>query len=182
MTQENPIITRYLANFDAGLGELNPEERAAVVRDIRSHISEAEAAGKPLDQILASLGSSDALARAYSVELLLHKPEAFLSRRHRILRVVGLVALGSIPTILAVAVLGVVGVVFALTGVILFVAGQAALSGTLPWWVSMNADPRLAILAGPMLSAVGLILMAGFGLYVRFASRVARRFLPPKQP
>lgn len=180
MTQENPIVTLYLTNLDAGLAGLNEADRAEVVRDIRSHISEAMAAGESLDLVLGSLGASDALARAYSVELLLKKPGAFKVRNNRTLRLAGLIILGSVPTLVAVIVLGVVGVVFSLTGVVLFVAGQAAVAGSLPWWVSMDADPRLAILLGPVMSLLGVICLFGLWLYMRLAAKVVTRVLPPK--
>lgn len=181
MSHDNPIITRYLANLEGGLAELTPIDRDEVVRDIRSHISEALNSGKALDQVLASLGSSEGLARAYSIELLMKRPDAFKTRRNRMLRLAGLVIFGSIPTLVAVIALGVVGIVFSFTGAALFVAGQAALADTLPWWVSMDADPRLAVFVGLALSVLGLVFMGGLWLYVQFAARVVRKVLPPRQ-
>jgi uncharacterized membrane protein len=181
MSQDNPVVTSYLATLDRGLSDLTVTDREEVIRDIRSHISEAVGSGKPLEQVLASLGPPEGLARAYSVELLLKRPQAFKTRRNRMLRLVGLVIVGGIPTLVAVIVLGVVGVVLSFTGIVLFVAGRAALAETLPWWVSMDADPRLAIVLGPILSAVGLGLLAALWLYFRVAAGVVRRVLPPRQ-
>ncbi|MBX7186982.1 MAG: hypothetical protein K1Y01_17720 [Vicinamibacteria bacterium] len=181
MNQEDPITRRYLANFEAGLAELTPSEREEVLRDIRSHISEAVNAGKPLDQVLGALGSSEVLARAYSIELLLSRPAAFKTPPNRLLRLVGLVVFGSIPTVVAVIVLGVVGLVFVLTGLILFVAGQAALADALPWWLTMDSDPRLALVVGPALSILGAAFLAALWVYARVAAGVVRRVLPPRQ-
>lgn len=181
MTQENPITSRYLANLEAGLAELTPTDREEVLRDIRSHISESVNSGKPLDQVLASLGSSEGLARAYSIELLIRKPDAFKSPGNRTLRLAGLVIFGSIPTLVAVIVLGVVGIVFVLTGIVVFVAGQAALADTLPFWLTMDADPRLALIVGPALSILGAACLAALWVYMRVAAGVVRRVLPPKQ-
>lgn len=181
MKPEDPITSRYLANLEAGLAELTPTDREEVVRDIRSHISEAVNSGRPLDQVLASLGSSEGLARAYSIELLMSRPGAFTTRRNRMLRLAGLVVFGSIPTLVAVIVLGVVGVVFVLTGVILLVAGSAALAGNLPWWLTMDADPRLAMVVGPAMSILGAACLAGLWVYMRVAAGVVRRVLPPRQ-
>jgi uncharacterized membrane protein len=180
MTDENPIVTRYLAGLDSGLRSLNETDRAEVVRDIRSHISEATSAGRPLDGVLLSLGTPDALARAYSLELLMKKPDAFKVKRSRIIRMIGLVVLGSLPTIVAVAVLGALGIAFTATGIVLFVAGQAALADSLPWWVSMDIDPRLAVILAPAFFIVGGLLLAGLWGYLRFAAKVVRRVLPPK--
>ena len=181
MIQENPVVTHYLWNLDAGLGNLNDSGRAEVVRDIRSHISEAVAAGEPLDRVLGSLGAAEALARAYSVELLLNKPGSFRLPGNRMLRIAGLIIVGSIPTLVVVVVLGAVGVAFSLTGVALTFAGQAALAGNLPWWVSMDADPRLAIALGPVMSVLGLACLGGLWLYVRFATAVVTKVLPPRK-
>lgn len=181
MNHEDPITSRYLANLEAGLAELTPKDREEVVRDIRSHISEAMRSGKSLDQVLSSLGSSEGLARAYAIELLMSRPGAFQTRRNRMLRLAGLVIFGSIPTLVAVIVLGVVGLVFVLTGIILFVAGQSALAGALPWWLTMDADPRLAMIVGPALSILGAAFLAALWVYMRVAAGVVRRVLPPRQ-
>ena len=179
MIQENPIISQYMASLEAGLAGLNETDRAEVVRDIRSHIAEAVAAGQPLERVLGSLGSAESLARAYTMELLIKKPSAFKAPGNRALRIAGLVLVGGIPTIVAFAVLGVVGVTFSLTGVVLLLAGKAALTEALPWWITMDADPRLAVMLGPVMSAVGLALLGGLWLYVRMATSVVRRVLPP---
>ncbi len=181
MNQEDPITGRYLANLEAGLADLASTDREEVVRDIRSHISEALSSGKSLDQVLGSLGSSEGLARAYSIELLMSRPNAFKTRRNRMLRLAGLVIFGSIPTLVAVIVLGVVGIVFVLTGIVLLLAGQAALADALPWWLTMDSDPRLALVVGPALSILGAAFLAALWVYMRVAAGVVRRVLPPKQ-
>ncbi len=177
---ENPVVTRYLATLDAGLAGLHAEDRAEVLRDIRSHIAEATSSGKDLDAVLGALGSADALARAYSVELLISKPAAFRNRSNRFLRLAGLIVVGSIPTLLAVAVFGAVGLAFVAAGIALFVAGQLALADNLPSWITLTADPRLAVVLGPIFFLVGGMLLAGLWGYVHVAAKVVRRVLPPK--
>lgn len=178
MIHENPIVNQYLASLEAGLAGLTETDRSEVVRDIRSHISEAVSAGQPLEGVLGSLGSAESLARAYTVELLIKKPGAFKAPGNRALRIAGLVLVGGVPTIVAFAVFGLVGVTFSLTGVVVFLAGKAALAEALPWWITMDADPRLAVILGPMMSAAGLALLGGLWLYVRMAANVVRRVLP----
>jgi hypothetical protein len=43
----------------------------------------------------------------------------------------------------------------------------------------MDADPRLVVILGPLMSAVGLALLGGLWLYVRMATNVVRQVLPP---
>ncbi|MEO8361465.1 MAG: hypothetical protein ABI672_15640 [Vicinamibacteria bacterium] len=179
MTPDNPVVTRYLRNLDAGLSGLNETDRAEAVRDIEHHITDALAAGEPLDRVLTALGSSESLARAYSLELLLKKPAAFTVRHNRTLRLIGLVLVGGLPTLIA-GILGLVGVILSATGVILFFAARAALSDTLPAFLTMDADPHLVMIVGPMLSVVGLLALGGLWLYFHLATKVAMRVLPPK--
>jgi uncharacterized membrane protein len=70
MTVDNPLVERYLTAFSAGLAQLAPSERAEVVAEIRQHIADATAAGRPIDDVLKALGPVEALARAYQLELL----------------------------------------------------------------------------------------------------------------
>ena len=76
---------------------------------------------------------------------------------------------------------GVVGVLFVFTGILLFVAGQWALAGTLPFWLTMDADPRLAMVVGPAMSVLGAGCLFALWLYMHLAAGVVRRVLPPKQ-
>jgi hypothetical protein len=92
--QDHPVVARYMASFEASIAALDPGERLAIAQEIRNHIAEATAAGKPLDDVLRSLGPAETLARAYVVELLMNPrtqrlkaaariPEAGGDRRRR---------------------------------------------------------------------------------------------------
>ena len=72
MTLGHPVVERYLTRFDAAISEFEFEEREEVTHEIRSHIAEAQAAGRALDAVLQTLGPADVLARAYAVELALN--------------------------------------------------------------------------------------------------------------
>ena len=180
MTEPHPLVERYLARLDAALADLNATDRKEVVQEIRNHIAEAVAAGKPLDAVLQSLGSADELARAYSVELLLHPRKGAPKRPgvDRFLRVLGLVAVGSIPTLVIVVTLVAIGVSFLASGVAVFVAGVLGVAGHLPYWVQMDVDPVLAIIAGPPLAIVGVAAIVALVWYVKFAARMVRTVLP----
>ena len=99
---------------------------------------------------------------------------------NRALRIAGLVAVGGIPTLVAVIVLGAVGVAFTFAGLVLFIAGKAGMADALPPWVSMDADPRLALVVGVALFVVGGLCLIGLWLYLRLATRVVNKVLPPR--
>ena len=184
MTGENPLVERYLAKLDAGLRDLPASERAEVVSEIRNHIAEATAAGKPIDATLSALGPAEDLARGYAVELLLNRPAATdgSSRTRRFLALAGLVAIGSIPTLIVVTVLGAIGIAFGVSGVIVFVAGVVATFGWLPEYVTMDVAPWVAVLIGPILAIAGGASIALLVWYVRFTARLVRRVVPKKTP
>jgi len=182
MTGENPLVERYLAKLDAGLRDLPAAERAEVVSEIRNHIAEATAAGKPIDAVLSALGPAEDLARGYAIELLLNRPAASrdTSRTRRFLALVGLVVIGSIPTLVVVTVLGGVGIAFVAAGIIVFLAGVIATFGWLPDYVTMDVAPWVAVLIGPMLAIAGGASLALLVWYVRFTARLVRRVIPKK--
>ena len=72
MTQQHPVVDRYLTRFEASINEFDFPEREEITQEIRNHIAEAQAAGTALDSVLQTLGPADVLARAYAVELALH--------------------------------------------------------------------------------------------------------------
>jgi hypothetical protein len=72
VTQQHPVVDRYLTRFEASINEFDFPEREEITQEIRNHIAEAQAAGTALDSVLQTLGPADVLARAYAVELALH--------------------------------------------------------------------------------------------------------------
>lgn len=182
MTIDNPLVERYLAAFDAGLSQLAPAERAEVVAEIRQHIADASAAGRPIDAVLQALGPVEALARAYQLELLV-TPRANASaqpRSDRWLKILGLLAIGSLPTFIIVVTLGAIGVSFTLAGVAVFMAGIADSAGALPYWMTMDVEPWVGIVIGIFMFLAGLLSCWGTIAYLRFVVRLVRRVLPDR--
>ena len=171
------ITERYLESFEAALQSLEPAEREEVVAEIRQHIADAIAAGKPIDEVLKSLGPVDALARAYQLELLVtpRSGAPAQSQTDRWLKIIGLLALGSLPTFIIVVVLGTIGLTFTVTGIGLVLAGAADQAGALPAWVDMNAEPWFAILVGAALFVLGVLASWGTAVYIRFVVRAVKR-------
>ena len=56
MTERHPVVERYLTHLQGAIGELDPADRREVLEEIRNHIAEAAAAGKPIDVVLGALG------------------------------------------------------------------------------------------------------------------------------
>ena len=182
MTQELPLVTRYLTAFDAELSALAPAERAEVVAEIRQHIADATTAGKPIDDILQSLGPVEAVARAYQLELLVSpRPSAPPQpRSDRWLRIIGLLAIGSLPTFIIVVTLGTVGLAFTVSGVAVVVAGIVDQVGTLPGWVTMDIPGWMAVVLGLFIAVLGILASWGTIAYLRFVARVVRRVVPAR--
>lgn len=171
------IVDDYLAALDAALASLAPAERTEVVAEIRQHIADATAAGKPIDVVLQALGPVDALARAYQLELLVKPGPRSADRRRsdRWLKIIGLLAVGSLPTFIIVIVLGTIGISFVLTGLGLVLAGIGDYAGALPHWVNTETAPWFEILMGGALLVLGaLSSWATYG-YLRFVVRVVKR-------
>lgn len=182
MTDEHPVVERYLARLESHLASLSPADRQDVLTDIRSHLAEAVAAGRSLDTALASLGPADELARGYSVELLMNprgaRPRG--SGTSRFLKLAGLVVIGSIPTLVIVIVLSAVGVSFTFAGLAVLAAGLLAAVGELPPWIHMDLPPIFAILLGPVMTAAGILSLAVLVLYIKFLAFAVRRVLPDR--
>lgn len=171
------IVDKYLAALDAALTSLAPAERAEVVAEIRQHIADATAAGKPIDEVLGALGPVDALARAYRLELLV-MPRASAPeqpRSDRWLKVIGLLAIGSLPTFIIVIVLGTIGLSFTLTGIGLVLAGIGDYAGALPRWVHTETEPWFEIIIGIALFVLGLLSSWATYGYLRFCVRAVKR-------
>lgn len=171
------IVEQYLAALEAALKNMAPAEREEVVAEIRQHIADAIAAGKPIDEVLKALGPVDALARAYQLELLVKPREGApaQSSSDRWLKIIGLLALGSLPTFIIVVVLGTIGLTFTITGIGLVLAGAADSARVLPAWVHMDTEPWFAIIIGVALFVLGLLSSWATYAYLRFVVRVVKR-------
>jgi uncharacterized membrane protein len=184
MTQEHPVVARYMAQFEQCAGEFDFPGRAEIAGEIRNHIADASVAGKPLDAILQSLGPADELARAYAVELLLERRS---SRRvqalSRFAKLAGLVAAGSVVSLLIVGVLGSVGLGFTASGVtIITIGGLEQIGIHLPGVQMHDVPPALAMALGVLVLALGAVSLIGLRFYVRFVVRTLKAVRRVNQP
>jgi uncharacterized membrane protein len=177
---EHPLVEKYLKAFEAALAAFKVPESKEVVVEIRSHIAEALAEGRPLDGVLATLGAADDLARAYAVELTLNpRSERRASSLLRTVRIISILVVGSLLTLIIVSLLGTIGVGFALSGLVIVVVAAIEGGGVhLPFVQMGGLPPPLFILVGAALFLVGASSLYALRSYVRFLVRTARGILP----
>ena len=176
MSETHPVIARYLEKLQAELATASPADGAEIVNEIRDHCADAIASGRSADDVLASLGPADALARAYAVERALQSPAGRLGWIDRALTVIGLVTVASLPSFIVSVVLLAVGVACTAAGVGVFGAGVAELArpGTVP---DLTVSPWLCLVIGPLLAAVGAAALVALYLYLRFLTRLTLQTL-----
>jgi uncharacterized membrane protein len=171
-------VSDYLAAFEREARGFGLNEASDIANDVRSHINEAVEYGKSLEDVLASLGTPRALARAYAVELLMGKPKE-ASNLRRFAQLLALVAFGGILTLIVVTSLGSIGLSFVLSGILLFVLGLLEAAGVhLPHVQMGGMSPWLVAALGPVMFAVGWGALLLLWSYVRFAGRQLVRALP----
>lgn len=184
MTYEHPVVERYLAHFDTSIRELEFPDRQEVVEEIRNHIAEARAAGKPLDAVVEALGPADALARAYAIELLLNAPRGGrFDTVGRFLKVAGIVAAAGLATLVVAGTLGAIGVTLVASGILIAAIGVMEAAGVhLPGVQTAGLAPFWIIAIGLVMLPVGALALVGFRLYIRALVRTLKRVLPRRDP
>ena len=180
MTQDNPVVELYMQRFAMALKSFDCAERDEIERDLRGHIEEAQAAGKPLDAVLVSLGPAEDLARAYAVELELNPRGARFRRTlGGALRIVGVLSAASIVSLLVIGSLGSVAVAFTASGLVLMAIGALEAAGVhLPSVQLAGLSPWIVIAIGPVVSAIGVTASVGLWVYLRALTSMLRRAFP----
>lgn len=183
MIAANPVVDRYMHAFADALARFDCPDHSEIVHDLRGHIDEAQAMGKPLDAVLQSIGPAETLARAYAVELALNPRSArWLGSFGKGLQLLGIVAAGSIVTLVVVGTLGSVGVGFTISGLMLFTIGLLEAAGVhLPFVQMGGMSPLLVTAIGPLLFVVGAVSLALLSSYIRALVRGLRSLLPKRR-
>lgn len=179
-TSGHPVVDLYMKNFEDALRAFDCDQAVEIARELRGHIAEAQAMGKPVDAVLASIGPAEKLARAYAVELELNPRGAKLKRNiGGILRVTGILAAASFLTFIVVMLLGTIAVGFVPTGLAVIVFSGVELSGyDVPFLRLGPLQPLGGMAAGVIVTLLGVL--AGWGLknYLRALINTLRRALP----
>jgi uncharacterized membrane protein len=163
--QQNASIERYLSSFRHGLKGAPAAEREEFVREIESHIAEAQAAGEPVGTILYRLGPPERLAKAYRAELTLNSGNGHIV--WRFFAVLGVLITASIPSMIIIPLLLGLGIGFSVGGVAAIVfAVVPALDGTFYDGISNAAVNRLlGALTGAGMVLGGIAALWGLYLY-----------------
>lgn len=177
MSEQNPVVTRYLDQFRQGLHHLPAAERDDVVQEMASHIAEACAQGQPVAEVLDKLGPADRLARAYAADHLLNRPDG--GGPSGWLALLGLLVGTSLPTLILFPLLGGMFLAFTVSGGMSILAGIFTLAFpqfiSLPWPVPLPL-PQLAVMfIGAVLLGAGHLAFLGLRAYVRFLVAAYRK-------
>jgi uncharacterized membrane protein len=180
MSEANPVIERYMTHFEDSLQNYGLREWKDIGADLRSHIAEALEYGKPLDEVLQSLGPADVLARAYAVELKMNQPADTRGKAiGRFLSVIGILAASGVVSFIVVASLGSITMGFVGSGLAMIVIGAIEAIGVhLPGVQLSGIHPLVVVALGPIMMLVGFLAAWGLWLYVRAPINVLRRALP----
>ena len=176
---QHPLVERYVTRLETELRSLACPESQDILDEIRNHIAEASAVGRPLDATLEALGPADVLARAYAVELALNPRGRRVRAFTKFIRVAGLVAVTSFGALIVVGGLGLVGIGFSASGLVMLVIGVLESADVHLPGVQMNGvSPVWAIALGPVVIFLGLATLAAVRAYIRFTVGTWRRVLP----
>jgi hypothetical protein len=179
-TSDHPVVGVYMKAFEDALRAFDCDQASEIARDVRGHIAEAQAMGKPVDEVLASIGPAERLARAYAIELELNPRGEKLRRNFSgILRVTGILAAASFLTFIVVMLLGTIAVGLIPSGLAVIVFSGVELSGyDVPFLRLGPLPPIGGIAVGAIVTLLGLF--AGWGLksYLRALANRLRRALP----
>src|SRR5438270_6246587 len=181
-------FTAYLADLEAALSRLRPEQRQDALREIESHFADATAAGSAPEEVLARLGPPRLLGAALVADGLGQSGDAAPLRVWRVVGTAFFVAGTSLTSLLLVPFLTVIAAGFGVIAVISPVAGIVrTLGGS---WIQIDVGPGRTLpieWSVPFMLGVA-VLSAGvaFGayrllrLYLAIVGRGYRAVLAPR--
>lgn len=169
MTLEHPVVHRYLEALRRGLDGLPAEERDEIVAEIREHVAQGLASGRDVDDVIASLGPADRLARAYALEAALNPRQG----PKRWLLALAVLAAAGVPSLFLVPMLLALGLSLVFAGVVVWLAG--IIKPFAPPDLVVEMDPLIAVTIGPAIALAGVGALVVLWMYARFLIRVVRR-------
>jgi|GEM_PF-3333869 len=175
-SDSNPATERYLTALTGALTAMPEVDRREVVDEIRVHLQDATAAGKPLDEILSRLGPAESLAKAYLVESYLNPKTPGAGWISRTLGLFGLLVFSSLPTLLITSLLAPLGIAFLIAGPVLFTSGICGFFDvSLAPVVRTDLEPWEQVLLGPIMGLVGAACLWVLYRYLRWILKLVRQ-------
>jgi len=176
VADQNPVAERYLTALADALTPMKATEKHEVVDEIRAHLQDATAAGKPLDEILTRLGSAESLAKAYLVESYLNPKPSGAGWISRTFGLFGLLVFGSLPTLVITSLLAPLGVTFLIAGPVLFTSGICGFFDvSLAPVVQSDLEPWQHLILGPIMGLVGAACLWVLYRYLRWILKLVRQ-------
>ncbi len=174
--EKNPAAERYLVALRQALTSMPEADRLDVLDEIRAHLQDAMAAGKPLDETLTRLGPAESLAKAYLVESYLNPKPSGAGWISRTFGLFGLLVFGSLPTLLITSLLGPLGITFLVAAPIVFTSGICGFFDvSLTPVVQSNLQPWQEALLGPVMGLVGAACLWSLYRYLRWILKLLRQ-------
>jgi uncharacterized membrane protein len=176
VADQNPVAERYLTALANALTPMKAMEKHELVDEIRAHLQDATAAGKPLDEILTRLGSAESLAKAYLVESYLNPKPSGAGWISRTFGLFGLLVFGSLPTLVISSLLAPLGVTFLIAGPVLFTSGICGFFDvSLAPVVQSDLEPWQHLILGPIMGLVGAACLWVLYRYLRWILKLVRQ-------
>ena len=174
--EKNPAAERYLVALRQALTSMPEADRLDVLDEIRAHLQDAMAAGKPLDETLTRLGPAESLAKAYLVESYLNPKPSGAGWISRTFGLFGLLVFGSLSTLLITSLLGPLGITFLVAAPIVFTSGLCGFFDvSLTPVVQSNLQPWQEALLGPVMGLVGAACLWALYRYLRWILKLLRQ-------
>jgi uncharacterized membrane protein len=149
---------QFLSELRRALRGLNPQEVDDIVADYRSHFAEAQAAGRPEQEVASALGDPKRLAKELRAESGLRRWQERRTPANYVGAIFALCGLAAIDLIILLPLMCVLGLAAFVTGVVLFaliIAGFGVLAS--PLWMGSITSWTSAV----SLVLVGTGLIAG---------------------
>lgn len=159
----------FLQELSKRLHRIPQEERADILADYEDHFTAGLEAGKTEEQIAASLGSPESIAKNFTADYVLKEADENRTAGNIFRAVIAIISLGFFNLVFVLGpFIGLLAVLFAFmvagfaisaSGIGVFLA--AILSPVLPTIVDMSFHPLVAALTGVGLTALGLLILIG---------------------
>lgn len=126
------MATHYVEELRRELRRLPEAERNDAVREIESHIAEAQANGDPVAAVLARLGPARALAGAYVADFYFDAPHRRWAFDWALVRAAAFLLGSGFVSLIVIPLLATTAVTFGLTALATPAIGALQLAGLLP--------------------------------------------------